>query len=69
MSDERRPPTPPQVAPVKRPAVVAPHAGLDLEHGSIERLVQLRMELMHGANHNDPTAWALPSYGDRSVRR
>ena len=53
---------PPQTPPVRRPDLVAPHTCVDLTHGTPGQLISIRMELMHGANFNDPPYWALPSY-------
>lgn len=58
----RRPPwMPPQAAPVRRPDVIAPHTVVDVVHGDLESLIAVRIELMHGANFNDPPryqAWS-----------
>jgi cyanobactin biosynthesis protein (PatB/AcyB/McaB family) len=35
---------------------------VDVENGSVESLVSIRMKLLHGANYNDPAAYALRSY-------
>lgn len=61
--------TPPQVAPVTRPFFTQPHESVDATHGDLLTLLKTRMELMHGANHDDPAAWGPASYGDRMVRR
>ncbi|GLY30751.1 cyanobactin biosynthesis system PatB/AcyB/McaB family protein [Kineosporia sp. NBRC 101731] len=53
---------PPQVAPVYRPSFVEPHRCVDVEHGTPEQRVAMRMRLMHGANFNDPQYFAYPSY-------
>lgn len=43
--------------PVKRPHFVEPALAVDVEHGRIEDLVGIRMDLLHGANYNDPAAF------------
>jgi cyanobactin biosynthesis protein (PatB/AcyB/McaB family) len=53
---------PMQSAPVKRPEIIPPHAGVELVYGAAEDLVRFRMYLIHGANFNDPPAWRFPSY-------
>ncbi|WP_432020073.1 cyanobactin biosynthesis system PatB/AcyB/McaB family protein [Streptomyces sp. 1222.5] len=53
---------PRQDPPVCRPELVRPHHLVDVEHGSPERLVRIRMNLMHGANFNDPQYFAFPSH-------
>lgn len=53
---------PNQAAPVQRPSVLQPATCVDVEHGSAESLVSVRMKLLHGANYNDPAAYALRTY-------
>jgi cyanobactin biosynthesis protein (PatB/AcyB/McaB family) len=53
---------PKQSPPVKRPDLIQPHETVDLIHGSVEELVNVRMHLLHGANYNDPAAFAYRSY-------
>lgn len=60
---------PPQVEPVKRPHFVHPHECVELRRGSVRQLVRFRVELMHGANHNDPAAWAPMMWEERRTRR
>ena len=49
---------PKQSAPVKRPDLIHPHESVDVIHGRIEDLVAIRMDLLHGANYNDPAVFA-----------
>jgi hypothetical protein len=35
---------------------------VDLENGTVDDLVHIRMDLLHGANYNDPPAYANRSY-------
>ena len=49
-------------APVKRPDIIYPHRAVDVVHGRVEDLVHIRMDLLHGANYNDPPAFAHRSY-------
>ena len=51
--------TPPQCPPVRRPDLVHPHRVLDVVHGTRQRLIEVRIALMHGANYNDPMHWRL----------
>lgn len=53
---------PSQVPPVKRPEVVEPHKVVDLEHGEGSDIVTVLMELLHGANFNDPPALNTPPF-------
>lgn len=48
--------------PVKRPDLIFPHRSVDIVHGRGEDLVHIRMDLMHGANYNDPPQFRYPSY-------
>ncbi|NEP57716.1 MAG: cyanobactin biosynthesis system PatB/AcyB/McaB family protein [Symploca sp. SIO2G7] len=48
--------------PVKRPHFVQPSAAVDVENGRFEDLVAIRMDLLHGANYNDPAAFEYRSY-------
>lgn len=49
-------------APVKRPELIHPHRSVDVVNGRSEDLVDIRIDLMHGANYNDPAAFAYRSY-------
>ncbi|AFY37275.1 hypothetical protein Lepto7376_0895 [[Leptolyngbya] sp. PCC 7376] len=44
--------------PVKRPHFIEPALAVDVEHGRTEDLVNIRMDLLHGANYNDPAAFS-----------
>jgi len=48
--------------PVKRPDVVYPHRSVDVIHGTADELLAIRLKLLHGANYNDPAAFANRSY-------
>lgn len=48
--------------PVKRPDIIYPHKSVDVIHGTPEDLVAIRMDLMHGANYNDPAQFQHKSY-------
>lgn len=48
--------------PVKRPDIIYPHHSVDMVHGTVEELVNIRLKLLHGANYNDPVAFANRSY-------
>ncbi len=60
---------PPQVAPVRRPDVIPPHTTVDVSHGDLIGLLSVRLELMHGANHNDPAAWSPMTFVQRKGQR
>ena len=45
---------PQQSPPLKRPRLIPPHSVVDIEHGRPIDLFKLRMDLLHGANFNDP---------------
>jgi cyanobactin biosynthesis protein (PatB/AcyB/McaB family) len=53
---------PNQASPVQRPHFLQPATCVDVENGSPESLVSVRMKLLHGANYNDPAAYALRTY-------
>ncbi len=53
---------PKQSAPVHRPHFVRPGTCVDLENGLPEDLVAIRIDLLHGANFNDPAVFAPRSY-------
>ncbi|AFZ08003.1 hypothetical protein Osc7112_3649 [Oscillatoria nigro-viridis PCC 7112] len=44
--------------PVKRPHFIQPALCVDVEEGLTDDLVHIRMDLLHGANYNDPSAYA-----------
>jgi cyanobactin biosynthesis protein (PatB/AcyB/McaB family) len=48
--------------PVKRPDLIQPHEAVDVVHGSVEELVNIRMKLLHGANYNAPAGFQHRSY-------
>jgi cyanobactin biosynthesis protein (PatB/AcyB/McaB family) len=53
---------PKQSPPVKRPDLIQPHEAVDVVHGSVEELVNIRMKLLHGANFNAPAAFKYRTY-------
>jgi cyanobactin biosynthesis protein (PatB/AcyB/McaB family) len=53
---------PHQSIPVQRPHFLQPATCVDVEHGSAESLVSIRLKLLHGANYNDPAAYAQRGY-------
>ena len=48
--------------PVERPHFVQPSSAVDVENGSVKDLVRIHVELLHGANHNDPATFEYRSY-------
>ena len=48
--------------PVKRPDVIYPHHSVDVIHGTADELLAIRLKLLHGANYNDPAAFANRIY-------
>ena len=48
--------------PVKRPHFIEPSSAVDVENGSVKDLVRIHIELLHGANYNDPAAFDYRSY-------
>lgn len=53
---------PKQSPPVKRPDLIQPSETVDMVHGSVEELVSIRIDLLHGANYNDPQAYEYRTY-------
>jgi cyanobactin biosynthesis protein (PatB/AcyB/McaB family) len=53
---------PPQVAPIRRPDIIAPHLVVELNKGGIMSRVNTRIDLLHGANYNDPQYFRAVSY-------
>jgi cyanobactin biosynthesis protein (PatB/AcyB/McaB family) len=53
---------PKQSPPVKRPDLIQSHEAVDVLHGSIEDLVNIRIRLLHGANYNDPAGFQYRNY-------
>lgn len=56
---------PKQCAPVKRPHFVQPASCVDVVHSSLpgrKDLIRILLDLRHGANYNDPAAFANRSY-------
>lgn len=52
---------PVQAPPVRRPAIIEPHRVVEVEHGSAQQLLRVRLLLLHGANFNDPAPFAFAS--------
>jgi cyanobactin biosynthesis protein (PatB/AcyB/McaB family) len=48
--------------PVKRPDIIYPHRSVDVIHGTEAELLHIRLQLLHGANYNDPAAFVNRSY-------
>lgn len=40
--------------PVKRPDLIYAHRSVDIVNGRVEDIVNIRMDLLHAANYNDP---------------
>lgn len=55
---------PKQVAPLERPHLIQPHECVDVVNGRPDDLFAIRMDLIHGANYNDP-----PPFDYRRLRR
>jgi cyanobactin biosynthesis protein (PatB/AcyB/McaB family) len=53
---------PRQAPPVRRPDLVAPHTAVDLVHGDADEIGDILLDLLLGANYNDPQSWRMPSY-------
>lgn len=53
---------PKQSPPIKRPELIQPHETVDVVHGSVDELVAIRMDLLHGANYNDPAGFQYRTY-------
>ncbi len=53
---------PKQSPPVKRPDLIQPHETVDVIHGSAEELINIRIQLLYGANYNDPAGFQYRSY-------
>ncbi|BDA70724.1 hypothetical protein RIVM261_062720 [Rivularia sp. IAM M-261] len=61
---------PKQAHPVKRPDLLIPHEVVDIINGREEDLAKILLDLMHGANFNDPPAYQYRSYNHlKSSRR
>lgn len=45
---------PKQAQPVKRPQLIEPYKTVDVIQGEEESLLNVRFDLLHGANYNDP---------------
>ncbi|QIZ71371.1 cyanobactin biosynthesis system PatB/AcyB/McaB family protein [Oxynema aestuarii] len=53
---------PKQCRPIKRPHFVQPAECVDLVNGRPDDLLGIRMDLLHGANYNDPARFNYPGY-------
>ena len=43
-----------QASPINRYDIIAPHSVIDLRHKTREQLIGFQMDLLDGANFNDP---------------
>jgi cyanobactin biosynthesis protein (PatB/AcyB/McaB family) len=50
---------PKQTAPVIRPDVLQPHLTLDIQNASATRLLEIKFDLLHGANYNAPMKFLI----------
>lgn len=48
--------------PVKRPHFVVPGTCVDVVHGTVGELLSVAIQLVHGANYNDPAPFRPPPY-------
>ncbi len=55
---------PKQTPPLKRPHFIQPFSAVDVENGDPDDLLGIRMDLLHGANYNDP-----PPFDYRRVKQ
>lgn len=56
-------------APVKRPELIHPYHSVDVVNGRAEDLVDIRIDLMHGANYNlGALVYLTASFGSRFIR-
>lgn len=53
---------PKQSMPVKRPDLVDPSSCVDYLNGTDKENIRMIIALIHGANYNDPAAFANRSY-------
>ena len=53
---------PKQSPPIQRTDLIHPHETVDVVHGNVEELVNIRMKLLHGANYNDPAGFQHRTY-------
>lgn len=61
---------PKQAYPVKRPDLLIPHQAVDIINGRKEDLGRILLDLINGANFNDPPAYQYRSYNHlKSSRR
>ncbi len=51
---------PKQVQPVTRPDLIQPHTVLNRNNTGQKQRLRLALELLHGANYNDPMRFATP---------
>ena len=63
-----RAPRPVQSPPVRRPELVDPSSVLELDESHVLASIRTRLEIMHGANYNDPSPYQPMDYVDRKVR-
>ncbi|MEA2467705.1 MAG: hypothetical protein QOJ57_1831 [Thermoleophilaceae bacterium] len=59
--------SPPQARPVRRPDLVVPETTVDVMHGTADEMVAIRIQLLNGANYNDPARFAFPAYNRMMV--
>ena len=56
-----------QAPPINRHDIIAPHSVIDLRHNSREQLIGFQMDLLHGANFNDPQPFRVMSYANAKL--
>lgn len=55
---------PRQIPPIDRREIIQPYSVVDLDHGSLMDQIKIRLNLLHGANYNDPQPFRVMSYAD-----
>lgn len=59
---------PSQLPPINRKEIFVPHSVLNLTgHLSKEKLIDIQMDLLHGANFNDPQPFRVMSYANAKL--
>lgn len=48
--------------------MLPPHESVDVEHGDLRSMIRVRMQLLHGANFNDPHPFTMPTYAMMKTR-
>lgn len=59
--------SPLQKPPVNREEIIISHSVVDINNGTRQDQIKVRLDLLHGANFNDPQPFRVMSYANAKL--